>query len=469
MLEDSTAVSELNSSVQPGAASLLPIDIEDRLGGKWFASAFAGEHASGAGLAFAVLSVQHGAGAIDVAAGLAIGALLAVLSWAFVCAPIAARARQTLYEHLRSVIGPGAAGFYNLANASFFGILAGTMLAFAASAINIPFRADPNAIDAIPRNTLDWIATTILIGLAASGVAMMGFKRICQFSALCWPWIYVVLFCAAIAILPQWGRIHNFSDFWQIASTQIWSGVPKQGYEKYGMLHVAGFAWSYNLILHAGLSDMAYLRYAKRWTYGFYSAFAMGLGHFLGWISLGILAAAYGLNLEPGLQAFNAAGLAGALALAIAGWIAANYAIYRAGLALQCLLPTAPLRAATALASVAAIVLAALPLPAVDLSVFPIVFGLILLPVGAIVFAEHWVFPLLGLQSFWVEERKQWFNLPALITWILVLVFCWLPMRWVGIHLYFRLLPVWLLSIVLYCAFCVLWNVQKTSRPGGES
>ena len=42
--------------------------------------------------------------------------------------------------------------------------------------------------------------------------------------------------------------------------------------------------------MHVGLSDMALFRYAKSWTYGFYSAFGMFPGHMLAWICSGVQA-----------------------------------------------------------------------------------------------------------------------------------------------------------------------------------
>ena len=77
------------------------------------------------------------------------------------------------------------------------------------------------------------------------------------------------------------------------------------------------FAWFCNLAMHIGLSDMALFRYAKKWYYGFYSAFGMYLGHFLAWICSGIMGAGVAREMHPGLMAFEAAGLAGVAAVLI--------------------------------------------------------------------------------------------------------------------------------------------------------
>ena len=63
---------------------------EDRLhnGGR-FAAVFSGEHVAGTEFVIGAFFVLHGVNAFDLLVGLLIGNLLAVLSWTFVCAPIA--------------------------------------------------------------------------------------------------------------------------------------------------------------------------------------------------------------------------------------------------------------------------------------------------------------------------------------------------------------------------------------------
>src|SRR5690606_41839713 len=81
--------------------------------------------------------------------------------------------------------------------------------------------------------------------------------------------------------------------------------------------------------------------YAKKWRCGFASSAGMVLGHYIAWVASGIL---YALFLQhaanttefaPGPVAYNAAGVAGALCVIIAGSTTANPTWYRAGLAVQ--------------------------------------------------------------------------------------------------------------------------------------
>ena len=94
--------------------------------------------------------------------------------------------------------------------------------------------------------------------------------------------------------------------------------------------------------MHIGLSDMALFRYARHWTYGFYSAFGMYLGRYLAWVCAGVMGAVVAKELNPERMAYEAAGLAGVLAVLIAVWTTANPTPYRAGLALQIATPNWP-------------------------------------------------------------------------------------------------------------------------------
>jgi cytosine permease len=77
-------------------------------------------------------------------------------------------------------------------------------------------------------------------------------------------------------------------------------------------------------------------------------------------------------------------------------------------------------------------------------------YGLLLMPVGAIVVVEHWIFPRIGYTQFWSAKKGQALNAPALIAWVVavgVALLCW-KLGWV--HIFFLALPVWILTAVLY-------------------
>ena len=134
----------------------------------------------------------------------------------------------------------------------------------------------------------------------------------------------------------------KLSRFPEVATTKIWNGVAVAGQEKLGFWHVLFFAWFCNLAMHVGLSDMAIFRYARKWTYGFYTAFGMYPGHMLARVASGIMVAAVGREMHPGLMAYEAVGIAGVAGVLLAGWTTANPTLYRSGLALQTITPGWP-------------------------------------------------------------------------------------------------------------------------------
>jgi purine-cytosine permease-like protein len=444
----------------------------DRLhSGRYFAGLFAGEHVAATEFVIGALFVQWGAGARDLLLGLLIGNALAVLSWAFICAPIAVRTRLTLYWYVRRIIGPGLTVVYNFINAILYCCLAAAMIGVSASAVILALSKlgldirHPGPKDVMP-NSVGWVAVVLLVGAVVVSLAIMGFKRLSQFAALCSPWMFIIFIAGAIAALPQMktGNIDSLANFWTVLDTEVWTGQPSAGNEKLSFWHIMFFAWFCNLAMHVGLSDMAVFRYAKSWTYGFYSAFGMYLGHYVAWICAGIMGAIAGGMLNPGEMADLAAGPAGVLAVLLAGWTTANPTIYRAGLALQIITPNWPRWTVTLVAGAITTVVGCSPAIFMRLLDFVAIYGLMLMPIGAVIVAEHWFFPLLGLRQYWTDKRKMMVNLPALISWLLVLGLCFpfesffrfdSPMQTLGVHLFFRWLPGWFIAAGAYTLICL--------------
>lgn len=426
-------------------------------GGK-FAGLFAGEHVAATEFVIGAFFVLHGVTVHDLIIGLLFGNLLAVLSWTFICAPIAVRTRLTLYWYLRKIVGPGLNIIYNIANAVLYCILAGAMIAVSATALGLAFGIEiPSLGDVFP-SSLAWVGLTFAIGIIFTILAVLGFDKLSRFAQVCSPWVFVLFIAGAIAMLPKLGVQTDFSNFWNIARTKIWNGIPAAGQEKFSLWHIMFFAWFCNLAMHVGLSDMALFRYAKRWIYGFYSAFGMYLGHFLAWICSGIMVAAVGREMHPGLMAFEAVGLAGAVGVFIAGWTTANPTLYRAGLALQAITPNWPRWRVTLAAGIITTSLSCFPVFFMKLLDYVAIYGLILMPVGAIVFAEHCIFPLLKIEQYRAEKYKKTFNWKALAVWIGTLLACF----FMPFHLFFRWLPGYFIALISYV---LLNKLQKKQSP----
>lgn len=410
-----------------------------------FASIFAGEHVAATEFVIGAFFVLHGLRAWDLITGLLLGNLLAVLSWTYLCAPIAVDTRLTLYWYLRKIAGPGVTLVYNLANAFLYCILAGAMISVSATAVGLAFGMKvPGLNDILPNNSL-WVLVCLALGLLFTLLAILGFEKLGRFAEIASPWIFLVFVAGALVSLPKLGVRADFGNFWEIATTKIWNGVATAGQEKFSFWHVVFFAWFCNLAMHIGLSDMALFRYARKWTYGFYSAFGMYSGHFLAWLCSGVMVAAIGREMHPGRMAFEALGLAGAIAVLLAGWTTANPTLYRAGLALQTVAGW-PRWKITLMAGLVTSVLSCFPLFFMKLLDYVAIYGLVLMPVGAMVFTEHWIFPKLGIPRYQAETRKRVFNWKVLLAWAGSLVFAFI----LPIHLYFRWLPGYLFAMAFY-------------------
>lgn len=425
-----------------------PVSPEKLQSGARFAGLFAGEHVAATEFVIGAFFVLHGVTAKDLLLGLAVGNMLAVLSWTFVCAPIAVRTRLTLYWYLRRIAGPGVTWIYDVASAVLYCILAGAMISVSATAVGLGFGLKAPALDSVLPPSAGWVVLTAVIGALFTTLAVLGFEKLSRFAQVVSPWILMIFVAGAVAVLSRLGVERDLSNLWHVATTRIWNGLPAPGQEKFGFWHVLFFAWFCNLAVHIGLSDMALFRYARKWTYGLYSAFGMYPGHMLAWICSGVMVAAVGREMNPGRMAFEAAGLAGAAGVLLAGWTTANPTLYRAGLALQPLTPDWPRWRVTLTAGIVTTVLACFPVFFVRLLDYVAVYGLVLMPMGAVVFAEHWIFPLLGIEQYTAEKRSWVFNWTALAVWAGTLAVCSL----LPLHLYFRWLPGYFFALISYVA-----------------
>jgi purine-cytosine permease-like protein len=425
-----------------------PVAPEKLQSGAKFAGLLAGEHVAATEFVIGAFFVLHGVRASDLIWGLLIGNLLAVLSWTFVCAPIAVRTRLTLYWYLRRIAGPGLTLVYNVLNALLYCILAGAMISVSSTAIGSLIGIPTPALTDVFPASASWALLTFAVGSVFTVLAILGFEKLSKFASVCSPWLFTIFVAGAVAMLARLGVRADLSNLWEVLSTRVWTGVPTPGQEQFSFWHIAFFAWFANLAMHVSLSDMALFRYAKHWSYGLYSAVGVYPGHFLAWMCSGIMVAGVNRAMDPGLMAWEAAGIAGLAAVVIAGWTTANPTLYRAGLALQSVTPNWPRWKITLAAGLVTSVLACFPVFFMKLLDYVALYGLSLMPIGAIVFAEHWILPRLGIKPYRVERSGADFNWNALVVWIGTLAACW----FMPIHLFFRWLPGYFIALVAYVA-----------------
>ncbi|MBF9255094.1 hypothetical protein I2I11_17480 [Pontibacter sp. 172403-2] len=444
-----------------------PIPQSKLKGIKSFVGMYAGEHVAGTEFVIGPLFVIHGVSASDLFMGLLAGNLLAILSWALLCAPIAVKARLTLYYQLEKICGRYLVSGYNIVNALMFCFLAGSMIAVSATAVGIPFDiAMPDLNDWYP-NSAGWIITVLCVGIVITAVAILGYEQISRFANVCAPWMVLVFIAAAFAVMPRLG-ITSLGNFWEVAQAKIWTGVPAEGYSKFTFCHVMFFAWFANMAMHIGMADLSILRYAKKWQYGFSSATGMFVGHFMAWIASGILCAAANGDVAPGPIAYNSAGIAGVICVIIAGWTTANPTIYRAGLAIQSIIPQVRRWKVTLMVGLVTTIAAFFPALVMRLLDFVALYGLVLMPMGAIIFIDFYIIPKLGLRSNYASETNSPFNIAAAVTWIATLFFCLFLNFYQGVDIFFLGLPGWFIAAALYIIMSKLYQRKTTVQPQTE-
>jgi hypothetical protein len=398
-----------------------PVAAKDCHGWKIFWATYAGEHIAGTEFVIGPLFVLHGASAADLFLGLLCGDLLAVLSWAFLCAPVAVKTRLTIYWQLRRIGGPGLTVAYSALYAAVFCMLAGSMLNVSVTAVSLPFHlSNPTAGMFLPSPA--WMLLALGVGSIIAVLAVIGFEGMAIFSKMSAPWMVAVFFAAAFATLPSLG-CQGLGDFWRVANERIWTGIPAAGFAKYNFWHIAGFAWLCNVTQHVGMADMTILRFARKWQMGFTSAAGMYLGHFCAWIASGILCAAAVGDKTPGPIAYLGAGFSGALCVVVAGWNVASPTLYRAGLGLQVATPNWRRWKVTLAVGTVMIICACIPAILANLDRVVGYYSLTFLPLGAFIFIDLWLFPLLGLRSCYAEARNSFVSWPAAGAWIGALVF----------------------------------------------
>lgn len=432
-----------------------PIPNNKLKGWRSFLGTYAGEHTAGTEFVIGPLFVAHGASAIDLVTGLILGNILAVLSWAFLTAKIAVKTRITLYFLLEKIAGHKFTTLYNLVNAGLFCFLAGAMIAVSATAVGIPFDMTmPQLTDVYPNN-VGWVITVFVVGAITTVIAMFGFDQVSKFAMVAAPWMIMVFIAAALAVLPRLG-VNEFGSFWSVAESTIWTGIPLEGQSKFGFWHILFFAWFCNMAMHIGMADLSLLRYAKKWQYGFSSATGVFLGHFIAWIASGILYSLFliesegSLTFAPGPIAYSAVGIAGAVCVVIAGWTTANPTLYRAGLAIQSINPKWKTWKVTLFVGLFTTIAACFPALVMMLLEFVALYGLILMPLGAVIFIDVYVLERIGLKPNYALESGSELNWSVALTWLITLTLCLLLNLVVGIEIFFLGLPGWFIAVLVY-------------------
>lgn len=438
-----------------------------------FAGLYAAEHVAATEFVIGATFVALGAKTIDIIFGLLIGNILAVLSWRFITSPIAVDTRLSLYTYLNKIAGDSMTKLYNWANVIIFSVISAAMITVSSTAVRFAFNI-PAQLNWYPTNAW-FILIVIAVGIVVVSIALYGFNAVSDFSSLCAPWLFVMFTSGAMVLLPALsldilGKTlpAGLSDLMSLGDQSVWTGINSEGNDGIGLVEVIGFGWAANTITHFGLVDMALLRFAKKKNYAYASSTGMMFGHYVAWIAAGIMGAGAAVilgksivSLDPGDVAYYALGLSGFVIVIVAGWTTAITNLYRAGLAAQAIFYKHSRKKTTIIVGLVTVVIACFPF--VFSQILPLLTyaGLLVVPVGAIVFAEHQIFPRIGYTRYWSFYRGLSFSTPAVASWGLGLFFGFGLNTLDVISFYYLFIPTWFFTIAVYTFLASRYGAKK--------
>ncbi len=444
-----------------------------------FAGLYAAEHVAATEFVIGATFVALGAKTMDILLGLLIGNILAVLSWTFITSPIAVDTRLSLYTYLNKIAGDSMTKLYNWANVIIFSVISAAMITVSATAVRFAFDI-PAQLNWYPTN-LWFILIVFGVGIVVVSIALYGFNAVSEFSGICAPWLFVMFTSGAMVLLPALSLDvlaktipAGWDDFVALGNQSIWTGIDSNGEPGIGLIEVIGFAWAANTITHFGLIDMALLRFAKKKIYGLATSTGMMFGHYVAWIAAGIMGAGAAVilgksivELDPGDVAYYALGWSGFVIVIVAGWTTAITNLYRAGLAAQAIFYNHSRKTTTIVVGLITIVIACFPF--VFSQILPLLTyaGLLVVPVGAIVFAEHQIFPRIGFTRYWSAYRNLTFSTPAVASWALGLLFGFGLNALNVMSFFYLFIPTWVFTMLVYTILAARYGAKK-SYPEAE-
>lgn len=427
---------------------------------------YAGEHTAGTEFMIGPLFLLAGVSLSDLFIGLFIGNLLAVLSWRFLCAPVATEARMTLYYQLEKIAGGDLVKIYNVANGILFCFLAGAMITVSATAVGIPFDMPMPSINDMMPGSVSFVIIVLAVGAVIALVAASGYETVSKFANIASPWMVLVFLACGVVSLAQMG-VGSYSDLESVWAEAVTFVQAESEASVFTLSHIIFFSWFCNAAMHVGMADLSVFRYAKKPSSGWATAAGMYVGHYMAWIAAAFMLAAQikfhqDSNPVPGPMAFNSVGLIGCVCVVVAGWTTANPTIYRAGLAFQAIMPGSSRFVATLIAGSIATIAAVFPAFAWKLLTFVGLYGTILAPMGAVIYCDWRFAKSFGITQFPAEKHNISFNPAVLLAWLVpvgIAVYCILGE---GMFAAYFPLPCWIATGGLYLILSKTLNKSAT-------
>ncbi|HKK68728.1 MAG TPA: hypothetical protein VJ946_10960, partial [Bacteroidales bacterium] len=97
---------------------------------------------------------------------------------------------------------------------------------------------------------------------------------------------------------------------------------------------------------------------------------------------------------------------------------------------------------------------------------FVALYGMLIMPMGAVIFVDFWLLRKLNLKPMFADISGNSFYLAPFFAWMLTLVFCILLIFKAGVQIYFVSLPGWLFAGISYLLLSYFY--QRKIVTNGE-
>lgn len=436
-----------------------PVPASKLKGWKSFLGMYAGEHAAGTEFMIGPLFLAAGASLKDLAIGLLLGNILAILTWRYLVAPIAVSSKLTLYYQLEKIAGKHLVKIYNVVNGVLFCFLAGAMITVSASAVGIPFDirfSVPEDIFGLSSPAFSIIV--VIVGLIMAIVAAAGYNTVSKFANIAAPWMIIVFAACGLSAITQM-EVNSWDSLLKEWDSGISVVQSINGKADFGFWKIVIFSWLCNAAMHFGMSDLSIMRFAKDTRAGWGPSIGMFLGHYMAWICASFMLAAQikltgDISANPGALAWSAVGWTGIICVIVAGWTTANPTIYRAGLAFQSLFPSkAKAYSGVILAGVIATIAGVFPTLSSKLLDFVGLYGTILGPMGGVIFVNHYLAKKMNFTQDFANKKGSSFNISVLLAWVVPVSLGLYFIFAKGLFPAYAVIPCWIASSLLYVFF----------------
>ena len=200
-----------------------PVPPHARRGWLSFISIFVGRHTAGTEFSIGPLFVARGADPLGILLGLALGNVLAVLSWRFITTPIACRQRLTSFAAFERVVGRRVIVVYDLLAATSLALCCGAMFTVSGTAVGVLLNVDgmPGLEDWTPTSAA-FCGAVLASGVVTTCISAFGMRGVSSFSTVTGPFLVAAVLYMGFRSLQLLG-VNGIGNLWSVLNEKVWT------------------------------------------------------------------------------------------------------------------------------------------------------------------------------------------------------------------------------------------------------